>query len=178
LSRKLISAFLFVGEDCHVREPTLIAVRQLPAAAVRVSTEAEASIEPAAVALVVTQAEERAWPEAPVSPQAEGEVEELAAARADIEAAPNDSVVAPAEAVVAVRDGTAAVAVVEPDESPAAQAELVVEQACCPAVQVWSAAALVGADLVEHPDDCLGGQVSSEVGLVVVGRVAHPVGLA
>lgn len=42
LSHKLISAPLFVGEDCHVREPALIAVLAALAVAVRVSTEAEA----------------------------------------------------------------------------------------------------------------------------------------
>jgi hypothetical protein len=155
----------------------LIAVRKLgaTAVAVRVSTEAEASVEPAAVGLVVTQAGEPVWTEALVSPQ--DEIEELAAAQDDIVAVENDSVAAPAEAVVAVRDGTAA-AVVEPDESPAAQVELVVDQACYPDVRVWSAAARVVADRVAHRDDCPGGRVSSEVGLVVADLGDLPVAQA
>lgn len=123
--------------------------------------------------MVVTQVVERASTEAPVSPKAVGEVEELAAARDDIEAAPNDSVVAPPEAVVAVRDGTAAAAV-GPDESPAARVELVVDQACYPDAQVWSAAVRVVADRVAHRDGCPGGQVLSEVGLVGAVPGEHP----
>lgn len=168
-----------MGADCHVREPALIAVRKLGATAVavavRVETEAEASVEPAAVGLVVTQAGEPVWTEALASP--EDEIEALAAARDDIVAVENDSVAAPAETVVAVRDGTAA-AVVEPDESPAARAELVVDQACYPDVQVWSAAARVVAARVAHRDDCPGGRVSSEVGLVVAVRRDLPVAQA
>lgn len=129
----------------------------------------------------MTQAGERAGPEVPVSPRAEDEVEELAAAWADTEAVRDGSVAAPAEAVVvqgaAVQDGTA----VEQDESPAARVEpVVVEQACSLVVLVWSAAVLfvaarAGAARVEHRDDCLDGQASSAAVLVVAGRGEPPV---